>query len=113
MLVPAQRTTFIGVALDSTLMTARLSEDRVALFRSAMDSFHLGETVKYRDCMSLAGSMASALSLVRLGRLHMRPFQKWVLSLGIPSSQGQQRVTVTDACMTALLPWRDERLLTQ
>ena len=112
-LVPTQRATFIGVELDSTTLTARMSAERVSLFHSIMTLFQLGASVTYRQCMQMAGLMASALSLIRLGRFHMRPFQRWVISLGIPSSHRSRRVIVTPACVTALLPWRTEHFLTQ
>ena len=112
-LVPSQRIDFIGVTLDSRSMSARLSNDRLTSFQSLLSEFQLGRTVTYRMCMRLTGLMASVLALVRLGRIHWRPFQQWVISLGIPSTQGRLPVPITSACMTALAPWRDPRLLTQ
>ena len=57
--------------------------------------------------------MASSISLIRLGRFHMRPFQRWVLSLRIHSSQGKRQVVVTDDAVSALRPWRSTQFLTQ
>ena len=112
-LVPSQRINFIGVSLDSRSMTARLSNDRVTAFQSLLSGFQLGRMVTYRTCMRLTGTMASALALVPLGRLHWRPFQKWVVSLRIPPTLGRLQVLITTTCMRTLAPWRDVRLLTQ
>merc|ERR1711867_191056 len=65
------------------------------------------------QCMGLTGTMASSISLIRLGRFHMRPFQRWVLSLRIPPSQGRRQVIVTNDAVSALRPWRTARFLTQ
>ena len=112
-LVPSQRVNFIGVSLDSRSMTARMSTDRMTALQALLSQFRLGRTVQYRTCMQLTGSMASVLCLVPLGRLQWRPFQRWVVSLRIPSIRGRSPVLVTSTCMRVLLPWRDELLLTQ
>ena len=75
-LVPSQQTTFIGVMLDSTTLMARLTQERIDRFLSCMMTFHDGTYVSYGTCMRVAGFMASAIHLIRLGRFYMRPFQK-------------------------------------
>ena len=112
-LVPSQQTTFIGIALDSTTLTARLSQDRICNFLSCVRSFRLGERVTYKTCMQAAGLMASALHLIRLGRLHMRPFQEWLHSLRIPATRGWRKVQVSEGCVRALRPWTDVDFLSQ
>ena len=112
MLTPSQQISFIGISLDSAIMSARLSPERVDRFLTCLHSFQLNQVVKYRDCMRLAGLMASAVQLLRLGRFHMRPFQRWTLGLRIPPLQGYRKVTVTQVCVDALIPWRDRALLT-
>ncbi|KAK5920946.1 hypothetical protein CgunFtcFv8_024694 [Champsocephalus gunnari] len=50
--------------------------------------------------------MASAILVVRLGRLHMREFQRWVAALRLdPVRHGAQRVMVTMKCIMALCHW--------
>ena len=61
--------------------------------------------------MRLTGMMASAVHLLRLGRFQMRPFQRWTLGLRIPPLQGCRKVTVSQVCVDALVPWRDRALL--
>ncbi|CAL9686954.1 unnamed protein product [Knipowitschia caucasica] len=57
--------------------------------------------------------MASALVTIRLGRLYMRPFQKWVAALRLnPSCHGHRSVLVSAECVRALHPWKCETFLT-
>ena len=104
-LVPSQQTTFLGIMLDSTTLGARLSQDRIDTFLACARTLRLGDRVPYKTCMRVVGFMASAIHLIRLGRFFMRPFQKWVLSLRIPPSQGSRLVRVSQACTRALEPW--------
>ena len=112
-LIPSQRSTFIGVSLNAVTLTARLSRDRIETFLSCVNSFRLGEYVTYKTCMRAAGLMASAIYLIRLGRLHMRPFQAWLLSLRIPATRGWRKVLVSETCVSALRPWTDVDFLSQ
>ena len=68
MLVPAQRITFIGVLLDTSNMSAHLSQERVERFQRSLAPFQVGRKVSYKACMTLAGMMASSVFLLRLGR---------------------------------------------
>ena len=104
-LVPSQQTTFLGIMLDSTTLGARLSQDRIDTFLACARTLRLGAWVPYKTCMRLTGFMASTIHLVRLGRFYMRPFQRWVLSLRIPPSQGSRMVRVSQTCVSALEPW--------
>ena len=112
-LVPSQQTTFLGVMLDSTTLMARLTPERIQKFLSCVAAFRPGTHVPYKACMQVAGFMASAIHLVRLGRYYMRPFQRWMIALRIPSSQGSRMVYVTTACARTLQPWRRAALLSQ
>ena len=103
-LVPSQQATFLGVMWDSPTLVARLPPVRTQKFLSGVSAFQPGTLVPYRTCMQVAGFMALAIHLVRLGRYHMRPFQKWMFSLRIPSSQSSRQVYVATACARTLLP---------
>ena len=108
---PSRRATFIGIDLDSVSLRARLSQERVDSFLKCLSTFKLGHTVQYKTCMRASGLIASALALVRLGRLHFRPFQRWMRSLQIPATQGFRRVAVTAKCVQALQQWKDKSFL--
>ena len=110
---PSQKIDFIGITLDASSLTARLSQERLESFMMCMALFRLGHKVRFASCLRLVGLMASAIALVRLGRLYMRPFQRWVQSLGVPIVHKFRRVVVTDCCVSALQQWRNERFLTE
>ena len=112
-LIPSQQITFIGIAMDSTTMMAKLSQDRIDSFMECLSLFQVGHQVKYRTCMRAAGCMASAIHLIRLGRLHMRPFLRWMHSLKIPSSQRNRKVTLSQHCIETLTPWLSVPFLSQ
>ena len=63
--------------------------------------------------MQATGHMASAIHLIRLGRFHMRPFQWWVRSLGIPPTWGSREVLVSQHCMDTLRPWLNTSFLSE
>ncbi|XP_030584735.1 uncharacterized protein LOC115779969 [Archocentrus centrarchus] len=113
-LSPAQHIIFLGLSLDSISFTASLSAERVKAFRACLALFRLHKLVRFRLCLLLLGLMASAILVVRLGRLHMRDFQRWVASLRLsPVRHGARRVTVTVDCAMALRRWRHPDFLTQ
>ena len=112
-LVPSQQITYIGVSLDSTTMMAHLSQERIDNFLSCLALFQCGRKITYQTCMKMSGLMASAIYLIRLSRLSMRPFQRWMLSLQVPPSQGGRIVTVSQHCMATLAPWTAPSFLSQ
>lgn len=114
MLSPAQSIIFLGLSLNSVTFTARLSAERVKTFRACLAFFHPGKSVQFRLCLRLLGLMASAILVVRLGRLHMREFQMWVASCNLdPVRHGARKVLVTSGCARALRHWRVPSFLTR
>ena len=114
MLSPAQSIIFLGLSLDSVTFTACLSEERVKTFTAYLALFQPGKSVQFRLCLRLLGLMASAILVVRLGRLHMREFQLWVASRRLdPVRHGARRVLITTECARALRRWRAPSFLTQ
>ncbi|XP_059205256.1 uncharacterized protein LOC131984458 [Centropristis striata] len=113
-LSPAQEIIFLGLSLDSVSFTARLSAERVRVFRTCLALFRPGKSVRFRLCLRLLGLMASAILVVRLGRLHMREFQLWVASCGLdPVRHGARMVPVTPGCARSLRHWRVPSFLTR
>ena len=106
-LFPVQKIIFLGLSLDSVSFTARLSAVRVTALRRCLSHFTLHSQVPFRLCLRLLGLMASAILVVRLGRLFMKDFQRWVSSLRLdPVRNGARRVIVSAECVTALHRWR-------
>ena len=112
-MVPTRSIDFIGITLDSVSYTARLSDARINAFLQCVALFRTGQRVPYRTCLRMAGLMASAISLVRLGRLHMRPFQRWMRSLCVPTRCLSRRVTVPASCVLALKWWSGRHVLAE
>ncbi len=73
-LLPSQRTVFLGVRLDYVQMQARLAPVRISDFTACLARFKLGRHVSVGTCRRLLGLMAAASSVLPLGLLHMRPF---------------------------------------
>ncbi len=59
-LLPSQRTVFLGVRLDSIQMQARLAPARISNFTACLACFKLGRHVSVGTCRRLLGLMAAA-----------------------------------------------------
>ncbi len=59
-LLPSQRTVFLGVRLDSVQMQARLAPARIPVFTACLARFKLGHHVSVGTCRRLLGLMAAA-----------------------------------------------------
>lgn len=68
--------------------------------------------VTFRLCLRLLGLVASVISVVRLGLLIMRDFQRWVTLLHLClRCHFHHRVKITAQCMMALLSWQEMSVL--
>ncbi len=107
-LLPSQRTVFLGVRLDSVQMQARLAPARIPVFTACLASFKLGHHVSVGTCRRLLGLMAAASPVLPLGLLHMRPFRWWMKELRLhPTVPATRLVRVSRSCCRHLLMWRD------
>ena len=111
-LSPSQDVVYVGMAIDSSLMRARLPTKRVETILSFLHRFRLGRTVSARDCQRLLGLLTAASSLVPLGLLHLRPLQRWFNAHKLhPRRHRHCRLLVTKSCMRALTQWRARSFL--
>ncbi len=107
-LLPSQRTVFLGVRLDSVQMQARLAPARIPVFTACLARFKLGHHVSVGTCRRLLGLMAAASPVLPLGLLHMRPFLWWMKELRLhPTVPATRLVRVSHSCCRHLLMWRD------
>ncbi len=107
-LLPSQRTVFLGVRLDSVQMQARLAPARIPVFTACLARFKLGHHVSVGTCRRLLGLMAAASPVLLLGLLHMRPFLWWMKELRLhPTVPATRLVRVSRSCCRRLLMWRD------
>ncbi len=105
-LLPSQRTVFLGVRLDSVQMQARLA--RIPVLTACLARFKLGHHVSVGTCRRLLGLMAAASLVLPLGLLHMRPFLWWLKELRLhPTVPATRLIRVSCSCCRHLLMWRD------
>ncbi len=107
-LLPSQRTVFLGVRLDSVQMQARLAPARIPDLTACLARFKLGHHVSVGTCRRLLGLMAAASPVLPLGLLHMRPFLWWMKELRLhPTVPATRLIRVSRSCCWPLLMWRD------
>ncbi len=107
-LLPSQRTVFLGVRLDSVQMQARLAPARIPVLTACLARFKLGHHVSVGTCRRLLGLMAAASPVLPLGLLHMRPFLWWMKELRLhPTVPATRLIRVSRSCCRHLLMWRD------
>ncbi len=102
-LLPSQRTVFLGVRLDSVQMQARLAPARIPDLTACLARFKLGHHVSVGTCRRLLGLMAVA-SVGPLGLLHIRPFLWWMKELRLhPTVPATRLIWVLRSCCRPLL----------
>ncbi len=111
---PWQQRVFVGISLDSQLVMASLSPQRVMKLSSLAQSFHLNKRMKLIQFQQLMGMIAAAATVIPLGLLRARPLQRWVKSANLhPKLDRHVRMRVTQICIQMLRPWKNKRLLSQ
>ncbi len=107
-LLPSQRTVFLGVRLDSVQIQAHLAPARIPNLTACLARFKLGHHVSVGTCRRLLGLMAAASPVLPLGLLHMRPFLWWMKELRLhPTVPATRLIRVSHSCCRPLLMWRD------
>ncbi len=108
-LSPTQRSSFLGMELDSVNLTARLSEERAQSMLRCLESLQRKRAVPLKHFQRLLGHMASSAAITPLGLLHMRPLQRW-LHDRVPRwawRHSTYRVSLTPSCRRTFSPWSD------
>ena len=75
-LIPAQQFCYLGMRFDTVTMTVKPSRERLERLDATLTRLLSRESASARDLASLQGQMESLAPLLRLGRLHKRPFQR-------------------------------------
>lgn len=115
-IVPSQVTAFLGIVLDSRVMTACPSQKRIRDILDLLPLFRRGRAPAYLLYLRLLGMLVAAATVVPLGLLSLRPMQMWLVSLGLNPERldhRRMRLPVSSQCLRSLAPWRDRRFLTQ
>ncbi len=109
-LLPSQRTLFLGVHLDSIQMQTRLAPARISNFTAYLSHFKLGRHVS--RLMASCCLIAAASPVLPLGLLHLRPFIWWMKELRLhPTVPATRLIRVSRGCSRPLLQWRDPAFL--
>ena len=74
-LVPQQRFNFIGYHFSLDQGLVKPTDDRWAKIQSSFNRISKKSAINARTLMSIIGLLASTEKTVRMGRIHMRPFQ--------------------------------------
>lgn len=94
-----QSKVYLGLRLDSLMLRAYLSDNRVAAMRNCLALFPQGSTVQLVLCQKLRGLMATASANIQLWLLHMRTLQAWLNAFRLhPKHDRHRRLTVSHLC---------------
>ncbi len=109
---PQQQTVFVGISLDSQLIMASLSLQRVIKLSSVAQSFHLTRRMKLIQFQQLLGMIV--VTVIPLGLLRACPLQRWVNSANLHSKlDSHMSMRITRRCILMLRPWKNKRLISQ
>ncbi|KAL0177444.1 hypothetical protein M9458_026338, partial [Cirrhinus mrigala] len=100
---PLQRTTYLGMVRDLTMMQARLSPARIESILTGVTRVKEGWSLTVKQFQQLLGLMAAASNVIPFGLLYMRPLQGNPLRM----------IKVTVQCLRALDMWRKPWFLSQ
>ncbi|KAI2654443.1 ORF V: Enzymatic polyprotein [Labeo rohita] len=108
---PSWQISFLAAIFDSTRSRAMVVPERALAIRQLASSFQIGARHPLKKFQRMLGLMASASPVLELGLLHMRPLQRWLKPRVPPHAwrHGRCRVKVDQACVRALVPWKDPR----
>ena len=98
---------YLGIVLDTDLLQARISADRLAEVLTELNQWHHRQTATKRQVLSLIGKLSFVSRVVRPGRTFIRR----MISLALPTSEGNTDSRNSPRCgMVADIPspmeWR-------
>ncbi len=113
-LSPVQRTTYLGVVWNSTMMQARMSPARIESIFTSVKRVREGQSLTVKQFQRLLGLMAAASNVIPVGLLYMRPLQWWLKTKGFsPRGNPLRMIRVSRRCVRALDMWRKPWFLNQ
>ena len=108
-LVPMRRLEYLGVIVDLENMTFGLPEEKILKVLSLVNSVERPSLLR-SELESLIGFISFAANYLPLGRLLLKPIQKWVNTHSSPLFRNQQ-VLVDEGLREALRPWANKFFL--
>ncbi|KAJ7985696.1 hypothetical protein DPEC_G00343130 [Dallia pectoralis] len=109
---PSQKATYLGLFLDTSVMRARLSDERAESILSALRRCRPPCKRRVQEIMSLLGLMSAAHAVVTLGLLHMRALQRWFARQRVDPVRHRQRMLIIPYTLSGDLDyWRKPAVL--
>jgi len=102
-----QRTTFLGVAWNSTTMQTRLSPSRIKLILAAEKQDKTGQSLTVKKFQRVLVLMAAASNVIAFGLLYMRPLQWWLKTKRF--SPRDNPFCMIKVPVSAFIPWWCEK----
>ncbi|XP_033980402.1 uncharacterized protein LOC117477766 [Trematomus bernacchii] len=110
--LPSQVIIYLGVELNSALMRARLSQQRVEKVTALLRRVTPRRVVTALSVMQLLGMMSAGHVVIPLGLLHMRRLQRWFIRLHIdPVRQKRRMVYIPPSVGLDLAYWKNLHVL--
>ncbi len=104
---PVQKTTYLGVVWDPTMMQACMSPAQIESILTSVKRVREARSLTVKQFQKLLGLMSAASNMIPFGLLHMRPLRWWLKTKGF-SLRGNPlcMIKVTRLCLHALDMWR-------
>lgn len=97
--------------MDSRVMFATLSHARVDSILELLSHFQLGASLLYNTLLQILGMLTATTSVIPLGLLHLRPFQRWNNSLQLNPARLLHWQIIFHCCIQALTLWNRREFL--
>ncbi len=111
-LTPSQSVCFLGMQLNSRAMRATLTVGRWQVLQGTLARFQVHYKLPFISFLRLAGLLTAASSVIQLGLLQLRPFQRWLIARHLsPVRNRCTLVRVKTSCAASLRHWRRDRFL--
>ncbi len=79
---PVQRTSYLGVVWDPTMMQARMSPARIESILTSVKRVREGRSLTVKQFQKLLGLMSAASNVIPFDLLYMRPLEWWLKTKG-------------------------------
>ncbi|KAJ8009686.1 hypothetical protein DPEC_G00094090 [Dallia pectoralis] len=104
--------TYLGLFLDTGIMRARLSDERIESILSALRLCRPPCRRRVQEIISLLGLMSAAHAVVTLGLLHMHALQRWFARRRVDPVRHRRRILIIPYTLAGDLDyWRNPAVL--
>ena len=105
-LVPSQQITFLGMYIDLEAGFLAPTQEKIDKILLWSQFLHKSTVISVQQYLSLLGLLNNVSSLVKLGRLHLRPLQLYLASFGLDLRASlYDTIPLRPVFFTALMWW--------